>query len=78
MISHFDIVFSNKKLVNKLNVLICILCGYIHVLVYHDVVDSAYIGTYSYDIVSYLIICDNILTAAIMIQVDHMELILIN
>ena len=37
-----------------------------------------YIGTCSYVIVSYLIMNDNILTAAIMIQGDHMELILLN
>ena len=68
------------KLVNILNVLICILCGYIHVHVhvYCDEVYSTYIGTCSYVIVSYLIMSDNILTAAIMTQGDHMELILIN
>ena len=40
----------------------CILCGYIHVNVhvYCDVVYSTYIGTCSYDIVSYLIVSDNI------------------
>ena len=68
------------KLVNILNVLACILCGYIHVHVheYCDVVYNTYIGTYSYVIVSYLIMNDNILTAAIMIQGNDMELILIN
>ena len=71
--AHFDIV-------NIFNVLICIVCGYIHVHVhvYCDVVYSTCIGTYSYVIVSYLIMNDNILTAAIMIQGDHKELILIN
>ena len=50
------------KLVNILNVLICILCGYIHVHVhvYCDVVCSTHIGTCSYVIVSYLIMNDNI------------------
>ena len=56
----------------------CILCGYIHIHVYCDVVYSTYIGTCCYVIVLYLIVSDNILTAAIMIQSDHIELILIN
>ena len=50
----------------------------IHVHVYCDVVYSTYIGKCSYGIVSYLIMNDNILTAAILIQGDHKELILIN
>ena len=45
-----------------------------HLHVYYDVVYSTYIGTCNYVIVSYLIMNDNILTAAIMIQGDHMEL----
>ena len=55
----------------------CILYSYIHVHVYCDVVYSTYIGTCSYVIVLYLIIVI-ILTAAIMIQSNHIELILIN